>query len=146
MLARQLLVAVMALGTLPNSSTGQGQEPSSRFWLLTSAPLSDDVSAFSVTNRPEGAGSPAFIEVTLIGQHGNTDPKRLPLQTIQAWLLRADGTVVAMMPKSFHDRPTTGDIYPDVVFFDFVQIPAKDLVGVVVSVNGKLFVREIKAS
>ena len=67
------------------------------------------------------------------------------MQTIQAWLLRADGTAVAMMPKSFHDRPMTGDIYPDVVFFDFVQVPAKELAGVVVSVNGKLFVREIKA-
>lgn len=151
MLARTFLIGVMALATLPVSQEQVVVRPlqpvsPSPFWLLTPAPLSDDVSRLSVTNRPEGAGNPPFIEVALIGMHGTADPKRLPIQAIQAWLLRADGTGVAAMPKSFHDRPTTGDVYPDVVFFDFVSVPAKELAGVVVSVNGKLYVREIKAN
>ena len=122
----------------------------SYLWLLRVAPLSDDVSQLSVLYHSEEAGIiPAFIKVTLMGKHGNADPKRLPIQTIQTWLLRADGTSLVQMPKSFHGFPlseATTDYYPDAVSFDFVPVPAKELAGVVVSVNGKLYMREIKAS
>jgi hypothetical protein len=155
MLARQFLIGVMALTILPVLQEQVVVRPlqpvsPSPVLLVRVAPLSDDVSQLSVLYHSEEVGIiPAFIEVTLDGKHGNADPKRLPSQTIQAWLLRADGTSVAQMPKSFHGFPlseATTDIYPDAVSFDFVTVPAKELTGVVVSVNGKLYVRVIKAS
>jgi hypothetical protein len=141
MLARHFLIGVMALATVPSLSGQQVVKPFSARVLLALAPLSDEISSLRVTALSEGAGSPAFIEVSLV------DPRRLSGQTIQAWLLNADGTAVATMPKSFHDRPTEGFVIPDLIyFFDFVSVPAKELAGVVVSVNGKLYAREIKAS
>jgi hypothetical protein len=151
MLARLFLIGVMALAILPVSQVQVVVHPlqpvsPSAVWLLRVAPLSDDVSQLSVLSYSEEAGiMPGFIEVALSGRHRNADPKRLPIQTIQTWLLRTDGTAVAAMPKSFHDRPMM-DIDPDVVFFDFVPVPPRELAGVVVSVNGKLYVREIRAS
>jgi len=155
MLARHFLIGVPALAILPVSQEQVVVHPlvpvsPPPVWLLRVAPLSDDVSQLSVLYHSEEVGIvPAFIEVTLDGRHGNADPKRLPIQTIQAWLLRADGTSVSQMPKSFHGFPlseATTDYYPDAVSFDFVPVPAKDLAGVVVSVNGTLYVRAIKAS
>jgi hypothetical protein len=147
MFTRHLLIGIMALATVPSSSTGQGQESSSRHFLLTVAPLSDDVNFLYVVAHSEATNSPAFIEVILEGQSGGTNPRRLSLQAIQTWLLRADGTAVLAMPKSFHDRPMRGDTDSDIIiFFDFVSVPPQDLAGVVVSVNGKLYVREIKAT
>jgi hypothetical protein len=155
MIARQLLISLMALAILPVSQEQVVVRPlqpvsPSPVWLLRVAPLSDDVSQLSVFYHSEEAAIvPAFIEVTLMGKHGNADPKRLPKQAIQTWLLRGDGTSVAQMPKSFHGFPlseATTDFYPDAVSFDFVTVPPKELAGVVVSVNGTLLVREIKAS
>jgi len=64
--------------------------------------------------------------------------------TIQVWLLRADGTTVTKQETpsrsgGFQSIPPT-----DYRRFTFAPVPAKDLVGVVVSENGKLLVREIK--
>jgi|SRR5579864_689549 len=151
MLARHFLIGVIALTTLPVSQEQLVVHPlvpvsPPALVLLRASALSDDVSFLGAVAYSKETDRPAFIEVSLIGQHGKADAKRLPSLTIQTWLLRVDGTAVAAMPKSFHDRPMTGDIDPDVVFFDFVPVPPQELAGVVVSVNGKLYVREIGSS
>jgi hypothetical protein len=146
MLARPFLVVVMALTTLPHSSRPQVPEPPGRV-LLTAAPLSDEISSLMVVARSGSANSPAYVLLRIQGQYAKGNPNRLSHQTVQAWLLRADGTAVPAIPKlDAPDRPMTGDIGPDIIFFAFVTVPANELAGVVVSVNGRLLVREIKAS
>jgi hypothetical protein len=65
-------------------------------------------------------------------------PKLVAMMDIQAWLLRGDGTAISQVEK--RNVKTNG------IVFTFAPVPAKELAGVVVSVNGKLFVREIKVN
>jgi hypothetical protein len=147
MLAR-LLIAVLALATLPSPSGQQVPEPPGRV-LLAPAPLSEEITALSVIERPADASSPAYIEVLLNGQsvrHGETRPKPLSGMAIQTWLLCRDGTVVAQGSKPEFVSLITVDGITDEMSFGFVPVSPNELAGVVVSVNGKMYVREIKAS
>ncbi len=53
---------------------------------------------------------------------------------IQAWLLRGDGTAISQIEKV--------NVKGNGIVFSFTPVPAKELAGVVVSVNGTLYVRE----
>jgi hypothetical protein len=147
MLARQVLIGVMALGSLPVSPT-QSAQAATRV-LLAPAPLSDEITELTVTARPEFTDSPAYIEVLLQGQSirpGEVDPKPLTGMTLQVWLLRTDGTTLAQARKPIHVRGFAPGLSTAEMLFAFPPIPLQELAGVVVSVNGKLYVREIKAT
>jgi hypothetical protein len=148
MLARSILIGVMALAAVPSSSGRQVPEPTVRL-LLAAAPFSDEITALTVTEHSAGASRPAYLEVRLNGQsvhRGETNPKPLSGMAIRVWLLREDGTAVAQAWKPESVSLITVDLITDQMSFGFAPVPAKELAGVVVSVNGKLFVREIKVN
>jgi hypothetical protein len=147
MLARQVLIGVMALGSLPVSPT-QSARAATRV-LLAPAPLSDEITALTVTARPEFTDSPANIEVLLQGQSihpGEVDPKPLTGMTLQVWLLRTDGTTLAQVRKPINVRGFAPGLSTAEILFAFPSVPPQELAGVVMSVNGKLYVREIKVN
>ena len=157
MLARQVLIGVMALGSLPVSPT-QGARAATRV-LLAPAPLSDEITALTVTEysgrcagiKPQpGAGDgPPCILVKLNGpavHDGTSSPNLLSVKTTQVWLLHKDGTAVGNLFQP-GAAMWSGDFpIPFGLVFTFQVVPPQELTGVVISVDGKLFVREIKAS
>jgi hypothetical protein len=149
MFVRHLLIGVMTLATQPYPQVPSEHLHSSRP-LLNNVPLSDEIS-IDVIELSRGVGSqPPMLVVHVWGQpvrSGGTNPhpRLLSEMAIQVWLLRADGTSMAQRPK----MPTIGDragVVIDTTSFFFDDAPRQDVTGVVVSVNGKLFVREIKAT
>jgi hypothetical protein len=159
MLARQMLIAVMALATLPYPHAPQEQANPVRT-LLAPAPLSDEITALTVTEylgrcagikpRLGTGGGPPCIQVKLNGpavHDGASSPNPLSVRTTQVWLLRKDGTAVGMNLIQPMNAMWSGDIpFPYGMVFTFEAVPPQELAGVVVSVNGKLYVREIKAN
>lgn len=146
MLARRLLIGVIALATLPALRAQTRQPPRV---LPSFEPLTDGVS-ITVVEQPDTGTQPAFILVQLSGQstpNGKTNPNPKPLSgmAIQLWLLRTDGTAVPQHGKpGFVGLSNMGEV-TDMMSLLFEDAPTKDLAGVVVSVNGKFYVREIKA-
>src|SRR5580693_1570431 len=149
MFVRHLLIGVMALAT-----RAYPQVPSEHLYstrpLLSNVPLSDEIS-IDVIELSQGVGSqPPMLVVHLWGQpirsgETNPHPRLLSEMATQVWLLRADGTSVAQRPK----MPCVGDragVVTDTACFSFDDAPRQDVAGVVVSVDGKLYVREIKAN
>jgi hypothetical protein len=144
MLARQLLIGVMALLTVPSVHAQQPQsswQPNPFRFLLIADHLSEEIRGMEVLEIGMN-GVPSYLSVGLGGHV--MDVGRLARMNIQVWLLRADGTTVARRETlpcydCFEGIPPT-----DSRRFTFAPVPAKDLVGVVVSENGKLIVREIK--
>jgi hypothetical protein len=105
--------------------------------------LSDDVPTLSVSDFSGG------VTVQLEGQLTRTaekSPKPLAGMRIQAWLLSTDGTALMLMQEPFHTAIPFREFETDVMGFFFEDAPPKKLAGVAVTVNGKLFVREIKAN
>jgi hypothetical protein len=147
MLAR-LLIGIMALATMPDSSAQQAPQPPGRV-LLAPAPLSDEIAALSVTEY-SGMGGPPRVQVALKGAQVH-DGARNPLsvRTTQVWLLRKDGTTVGDLshPMEMIGNASVRDfgVVTYWLLFSFQPVPPQDLPGVVVSVNGKMYVREIKA-
>jgi len=143
MLARPFLIGLMALTTLPLS-----QQQMQRVMplvdthaLLSVHNLSDDVSLLSVGERWSPNGVHEGMFVSLYGAStGSPDksPRLVATMDIQAWLLRGDGTAISQIERR--------DVKVNGIVFTFAPVPAKELAGVVVSVNGTLFVREVKAS
>ena len=110
-------------------------------YLLHVSPLSDEITNLWVVETPE------ILEVQFDGQCtrvGETNTKPLSGMTLQAWLLRADGTALAQRSNPSRASAGGSGCKPDLMIFSFEHVPPKDLAGVVVSVDGKLFVREIK--
>jgi hypothetical protein len=158
MFTRSILIGVMALTTLPHHHSLQEQANPVRT-LLAPAPLSDEITALTVTEyssrcagikpQPEMGDGPPCIQVKLNGpavHDGASSPNLLSVGTTQVWLLRKDGTAVGSLIQPM-DAMWSADIpFPHGMVFTFQTVPPQELAGVVVSVNGKLFVREIKAS
>jgi hypothetical protein len=147
MLARQFLVGMMALLTVPSVHAQQAQrdpwQPNPWRSLLVADRLSDEITAMDVSEMGMD-GIPRYLSVNLQGHVGTVG--KLAAMTIQVWLLRADGTTVTQKETfpcydCFESIPPT-----DYRRFTFAPVPAKELAGVVVSVSGKLYVREIKAT
>jgi len=71
------------------------------------------------------------------------DLKPLSAMRIQVWLLRTDGTALAQSQEPVSIGSATG---VNTMRFTFAPVPARELAGVVVSEDGKLFVRVIKGN
>jgi hypothetical protein len=144
MFARLVLLGVMALATLSSVRVRQEQRISVRF-LLRVGRVSEDVGGLRVFER-DTYGVPESFHVDVDGVP--TPTNRLPLSgmTIQVWLLRADGTSLTQRDKPSRMSAANPWEHSDTIEFAFVPTPPEELAGVVVSVNGTLYVREIKAS
>jgi hypothetical protein len=153
MLARHFLIGVMALATLPHSPRNPIQLIGEHTLLLVNQP-SDDIAALSVLEKWTASGVPERLVVRI----DRTRPDdKTPLWNVntQVWLLRADGTALAQTGRQLSVMTADGAAPPGVMQrlpgtdrmeFWFAPVPAKELAGVVVSENGRLFVREIKTS
>jgi hypothetical protein len=75
---------------------------------------------------------------------GVSSPNLLSVRTTQVWLLRRDGTAVGNLIQPMNAMRSGDSPIPYGVLFTFQPVPPQDLAGVVVSVSGKLYVREIK--
>jgi len=150
MLARTFLIGVMALATLPSPQVPSRQVHSFRP-LLNTVPLSDEISV-DVIELFEGVGAQPPLLVVQLGRlptrSGESNPHPQPLSgmAIQVWLLRADGTSVAQRQKRSIVAPEQAGVITETTSVFFDDVPHHDVAGVVVSVDGKLYVREIKAS
>jgi len=149
MIARYLTVGLLTLGILPDPSAQRAQAHPSQT-LLAPAPLSDEITALSVTEY-SGMGGPPGVQVALQGPQVH-DGARNPLsvRTTQVWLVRKDGTTVGDLshPMETIDNASVRDfgVVTYGLLFSFQPVPPQDLAGVVVSVNGKMYVREIKVN
>jgi hypothetical protein len=143
MLARQLLIGVMALATFPRPIA---QEAEPIFWryLLHENHVSDEIADLSVFEQVVATGLPAMKSVELDGDvHQSRNLKPLSAMRIQVWLLRTDGTALAQSQAPVSIGSATG---VNTMRFTFAPVPAKEVAGVVVSEDGTLFVRAIKGN
>jgi len=66
---------------------------------------------------------------------------------VRAWLLKTDGTSVPQSIRpSLITLGTIADYSTDYLFYEFSKVPANELVGAVVSLNGKLYCHQIETS
>lgn len=73
-----------------------------------------------------------------------SNPRNLDLQV---WLLKSDGTSISQLKKP--SEVSIGSIFDystDFIIYEFQKVPVNELAGVVVSLNGKLYCREIEKS
>lgn len=67
--------------------------------------------------------------------------------SVQAWLLKIDGTAVLQSEKpSIISLGTVEDYSTDYLFFSFSEVPEDELYGVVVSSDGKFYCHQIEIS
>jgi len=150
MLARHFLIAVMTLAILPSPQVPSGQMHSLRP-LLNTVPLSDEINV-DVIELFEGVGTQPPMLVVQLGRlstrSGESSPHPQPLSgmAIQVWLLRADGTSVAQRQRWSIVAPAMAGVMTDTTSVFFDDVPRQDVAGGVVSIDGKLYVREIKAN
>jgi hypothetical protein len=148
--ARPFLIGLMALATLPGVQTSppnleaQYTDLPTRT-LLSARPLSDEIRDLSVNETSQ------YIEVEMRGRSwrdGEKEPRPLWLSgmTIQVWLLGSDGKVVAQREKPVSVVVGNAGSSQGIMQVRFDPVPPQGLAGVVISVNGKLYVREIKAN
>jgi hypothetical protein len=137
MFAAPLLVALLMLATLQHV---QLPDPE----VLLRVPVSDEITTLWV------ATTPGLTQVTFLGQSFRMNeerPKPLSEMTFQVWVLRANGTVLRPNgpPGSAGPICNAGSCN-DNMTLGFEPVTAKELAGVAVSVDGKLFVHAIKPS
>jgi hypothetical protein len=153
MLARHFLIGVMSLATLPYSPRHPIQLIGEHTLLLVNQP-SDYIAALSVLEKRNVSGVPERL-VVRIDRSIPDDKTPLWRVNTQVWLLRADGTALTQTGRQLSVMSADGAAPPGVtqrlpgterMEFWFAPVPSKELAGVVVSENGRLFVREIKAS
>jgi len=64
---------------------------------------------------------------------------------LQVWLLKSDGTSIPQLNKPNEETiGSIGDYSTDYMFYEFQKVPANELAGVVVSMNGKFYCHEIE--
>jgi hypothetical protein len=153
MLARQVFIGMIVLATLPHSPRYPIQLIGEQTLLRVNQP-SDDIAALSVLEKSTASGVPERLVVRI--DRSRPDDKT-PLWSVntQVWLLRADGTALTHTGRQLSVMSADGAAPPGVMQrlpgtermeFWFAPVPSKGLAGVVVSENGRLFVREIKAN
>jgi hypothetical protein len=141
---RVIYIITMAAWVATLAPTGSAQQRQDR--TLLDARLSDEV---SVTVRH----TERFLSVTLsgigeaLGLKLPADPKVKMLSQIktEVWVLRRDGTTVARAATPVLTPPELCSIGHCTAsrVFNFESVPDDQVAGVVVSVDGKLSVREI---
>jgi hypothetical protein len=135
------MVAILGTAVAGTRSTSAPSAQATRY-LLHVSPLSDEITNLWVTEQP---GS---IVVQIDGQCtnvGGTNLKPLSGMMLQVWLLRADGTALSQR-WGVGVGGGGGGCRVDSMSFSFEHVPPKELAGLVVSADRKLFVREIKAN
>lgn len=74
-------------------------------------------------------------------------PSNTNIPNVQAWLLKTDGTAVPQSAKpSMMTLGGIADYSTDYLFYEFSKVPANELAGVVVSLNGKMYCHQIETS
>ena len=85
------------------------------------------------------------LQIPIAFRKGNENILASNTNKIQAWLLKTDGTAVPQSSKpSMMNLGSIGDYSTDYLFYMFSKVPANELAGVVVSLNGKLYCRQIE--
>jgi hypothetical protein len=138
MIGRALLVVLMALPSLAaQSSSPPIARPGFVRW-----PLSDGIQAVTLMDQKQ------FLVVDLAGpsvpDFRGEKPTRPSAMGLQVWVLRKDGTAVP--PRSAMRESAWGSMGGWATLsqeLTFQHARFEDLAGVVVSVNGKLIVREM---
>jgi hypothetical protein len=144
MIARHFFVGLMTLATVSAQPRPQSPwQPSSIRLILSADHLSEEITGMQVLEVGLN-GVPSVLAVILQGHVGTMG--RLDGMAIQVWLLRANGTTTTQQETlpcmdCFQSIPPT-----DYRQFRFAPVPTRELAGVVVSVNGKFWVRAINAS
>jgi hypothetical protein len=70
---------------------------------------------------------------------------RKDTDTVQVWLLKADGTQVSQCAEPFvFSIGTFGEHAEDYQFYTFPKVPDDELASVIVSYNGRLYCHEIR--
>jgi hypothetical protein len=155
-------------GQYQNAAQAALQSP-----LLYEEPLSEDITSLRVTevlNNPLYKGDAIFVDLVggwvpdcvalgqpcrcvpgdknVCGQYLANPPKfPRPLKNlaIQVWLLRANGTALAQKSKRIGGGICNAGSCDDRANFVFEHVVPNELAGVVVRVDGKLLVCEIKS-
>jgi hypothetical protein len=147
MIARRLLFGLMLFSTLPLLSMRPVPQLNPTF-LLVARGVSGDIAGLYVKEQEDlisvqldGATTSAY---TIISP---TNPLPRPLKdlAIQVWVLRMDGTTLGQTDRGNAGICNAGAC-TDSMEFSFEHAAPKELAGVVVRVDGKLFVREIKSN
>jgi hypothetical protein len=137
MLAQLLNWAVVLTMSAPSASNVQ---PEPTHDLLSVKHLSTEINLLRVLETPE------ILEVLLDGQSvksGEVFTRPLAGFTIQVWLLHTDGTALAQIYKPTHTGMGWAGENTDMIAVAFDRVPKDQLAGVVVSVNGRLYARNI---
>ena len=112
-------------------------------FLLQADRVSEDITMVLVTEQPAG------VIVSVKGRYtpnGQKNPKPLAGMTLRVWLLRADGTAVAQTQPPNNVSVGNAGVFEDSMNFTFAATAREELRGVVVELNGRMFVREIPAT
>jgi hypothetical protein len=116
------------------------QEPAAV--LLRTDRVSGDITSVEVTEQSAGIIVRVKGRYTLTGQK---NPKPLAGMTLRVWLLRADGTAVVQTQPRNNISVGNAGTNEDAMNFTFARTAREELRGVVVELNGKMFVCEITA-
>ena len=80
----------------------------------------------------------------------SNEPDALAELSLQVWLLRNDGTALSSIGKTILDRGWQQTFsfsgkheYMDSILYCFTKVPVKDLAGVVIRANGKLYYYQV---
>src|SRR5579864_3083238 len=144
MIARCFLVGLLALD-VPTAPPAQQAQPHTSQTLLAPMPLSDQITALTVTEYsgrcagikppPWTGGGPPCIQVKLNGpavHDGASSPNLLSVRTTQVWLLSKDGTAVANLIQPMNAMWSADIAFPYGMVFTFQSVPTQELAGVVV--------------
>lgn len=111
--------------------------------LLRSTQVSDDITEIAVSEQEAG------VIVSVYGHSstgGEKNPKPLLTATrLRVWLLHADGSAVRQVRPANKIGLCNAGSCPDTINFTFARTPRAELRGMVVELDGKMFVREIPA-
>ena len=78
-------------------------------------------------------------------EHGKLMDTNNPV--LQVWLLKADGSSIAQLSKpSVVSIGAIGDFSTNYRFYEFQKVPADELAGVALSLNGKFYCHEVEMS
>lgn len=144
------IVALAILGVRAQTAQPQAEAPADRT-LLRERTVSEDVSALYVVEQLANQKYGANVNVQLTGgsfplsastPNGWKPPRHLKDLGIHVWLLRSDGTALSQKDQ-FTGGFSAGGWVTEFMDCVFQHVPHEELVGVVVQVDGKLFVREI---
>jgi hypothetical protein len=141
MIAQYFLMGLVAFAS---TSRSQNATPKAAPLIrdLLDARISDQIPSLFVT---EQSATGKQLD-TLVVQLSWPSPKAESIEAewkLQAWLLRSNGETLTPKLQPSLMGVGNGPVTMVTMSFSFVHVPPEELAGVVISVDGKLFVREI---